>query len=260
MNILQEIVLHKQAEVRECRARQSLEALKEMSRTVPLVPFGPALVRDGIQVIAELKRKSPSAGEIFAAADPETVAREYEQNGAAAISVLTDRKYFGGSLEFLRRIKTSVSVPVLRKDFIVSEYQVYESYVSGADAILLIAEALEERQLRNFYALARELGLEVLVEFHAREKVSLIQRLEPEIVGVNTRNLETMTTDIHWCEDVFEELPPKAVKVAESGVHTSADLIYVEELGYDAALVGTTLMKYGTPGDTLKRLRAGELE
>ncbi len=260
MNILQEIVLHKQAEVRQRRSRRSLESLKNASRTAPLVPFGAALARDGIQVIAELKRKSPSAGEIFAAADPETVAGEYEANGAAAISVLTDREYFGGSLEFLRRIKATVSIPVLRKDFIVSEYQIYESYVAGADAILLIAEILEEQQLRDFYTLAREQGLEVLVEFHAREELASVQRLEPDIVGVNTRNLESMTTDIRWCRDVFEELPSKAVKVAESGVHTSADLIFVEESGYDAALVGTTLMKHGTPGATLRELRGGELK
>jgi len=254
MNFLQEIVSRKYGEVAELQSRLSLEKLKRMTRTVPLVNFKAALEGDGLQIIAEIKRKSPSEGVLIKKADLVSIALDYQRNGAAALSVLTDETYFGGSLAFLREIKAAVSLPVLRKDFIVSEYQVYESWVAGADAILLIVETLERDQLIKLYHLARDLGLSVLVEFHTLDRLQELRSLKADILGVNSRNLETMKTDLQRFKMAADQFPPGALKVAESGIHTGRDLRYVQDLGYDAALIGTAFIKSPSPGATLKDL------
>ena len=251
MSILNEIIQYKKQEIANAAKRIPLDGLKRGTRQFPLLKFAEALAQPGLQVIAEIKRKSPSSGNIRLMADPVAIAKDYEQNGAAAISVLTDKKYFAGSLEFLQDIKASVSIPVLRKDFIISEYQLFESYVAGADAILLIADVLDAATLKHLYQKATELGLAVLMEVHSRQSLKIVLALNPEIVGVNTRDLTTMEINLNHCQEMFSDLPPSSLKVAESGIQTVDDLKFVANIGYDAALIGTALMKSGAPGETL---------
>lgn len=257
MSILQEIIQHKIVEVAEASKHLSLNQLRKRQRTFPLLDFREALTQPGLQIIAEIKIKSPSVGDIQPAAKPVDIAKQYEENGAAAISILTDKKYFGGNLEFLRRIKATVSLPLLRKDFIISEYQVYESYVAGADAILLIADAVDTATLTNLYGVARRLGLAVLLEVYSKEALSRVKNLKPEIMGVNSRDLSTMETDLNRCKGLFPLLHPSCLKVAESGIQSNDDLRFISDIGFHAALVGTTLMKSTSPGESLSNLLKG---
>ncbi len=254
MNILDVIIEQKLLEIALQSVRIPLSNLISMERSLPLVNFKEALDKNGVQIIAEVKLKSPSEGEIQDSTDVLNIAKEYEKNGAAAISVLTDKEFFGGSLDFLTKIKEQVKIPILRKDFVISEYQVYESYLAGADAILLIAEALDKIQFISLYKKARDLGMDVLVEFHSEVSLNKVLEIEPDIFGVNSRNLETMKVNISWFEKMAPNIPQSAIKVAESGIKTSSDLDFVSQLGYDAALIGTSLMKSESPGKTLKKL------
>ncbi len=254
MNFLQEIVSQKYREVAETRSRLSLANLKRMYRKVPLLDFKTALEGSSLRIIAEIKWKSPSEGILVEKGDPASIALSYQRNGAAALSVLTEEMYFGGSLDCLREIKATVNLPVLRKDFIVTEYQVYESWVAGADAILLIAEALERDQLITLHNLAENLGLSVLVEFHDLERLQELRSSRIDVLGVNSRNLETMKTDLQRFKMAADQFPPGVLKVAESGLHSGDDLRYIQDLGYDAALIGTVFMKSSSPGLTLKKL------
>ena len=254
MNILEKIVAHKQKEVEAQIKIIPLDRIKKSQRLFAVRDFKKALGREGIQIIAEIKRRSPSNKNIYPHAIPVDVAKSYSINGAAALSVLTDSHFFGGHLEFIRQVKTVVDLPILRKDFIVSEYQVWESFHKGADAILLIADAIDFNMLSALYSLASELGMHVLIETHSVKHLDNIRSLKPEIVGINCRNLQTMETNLEWFEDVLNSLPSDCVKVAESGIKTFDDLSYISQLGYDAALVGTSLMKTGTPGSALAEL------
>lgn len=265
MSILDEILAHKAEEVR--RRQDQLPAEAFPPRHGEVRDFARALGQPGLQVIAEVKRKSPSRGNIRLDLDPADLAPAYEQAGAAAISVLTDEKYFGGSLDHLAEVRLSVNLPVLRKDFIISEYQVHESYCAGADAILLIADALSQDRplpdkpsgpdgLEQLYQLARSLGLHVLVEGYSDEALAGIRRLAPRIAGINSRDLTTMQVDL---ETMFEKrrlLPDEALHVAESGITGPADLARVGRAGFDAALLGTALLAEGDPGETLRRFLA----
>ena len=163
-------------------------------------------------------------------------------------------RFFGGHLDFVQQVKTVVALPILRKDFIISKYQVWESFHAGADAILLIADAIDFSLLSALYHLASELGIHVLIETHSLEHLDNIASLNPQIVGINCRNLQTMETDLSWFESVYSKLPADCVKVAESGIKTNDDLNNISHLGYDAVLVGTSLMKTGAPGTALATL------
>ncbi|MFQ6608156.1 MAG: indole-3-glycerol phosphate synthase TrpC [Fidelibacterota bacterium] len=251
-NILDEIIDHKRKEVQLTSVLNPLSY--DRSSALKFRSLATALSTPGIQVIAEIKLKSPSSGDIQTEVNPVKIAQDYESAGAAAISVLTDNKYFGGNLEILRQVRQSVSIPVLRKDFIISDYQLYESAEAGADAILLIAEALTNEKMFQLYSLAQNLGLDVLVEFHSSRYLPLISDLNPGIVGLNCRDLTTMTVDLKRFELLLDDLPKDAINVAESGIYTAADLKYVSRLGYNAALIGTSLMKTHDPGATLKQL------
>ncbi|HDY75980.1 MAG TPA: indole-3-glycerol-phosphate synthase [Candidatus Marinimicrobia bacterium] len=251
MNILDKILDAKRQEIQNHpntgvpEKREHVRSLKD------------ALFNSGISVIAEIKMKSPSEGNILPNANPVQIAKDYESAGATAISVLTDEQFFGGSLEILKSVRDSVSIPVLRKDFIISNHQIMEAANVKADAYLLIAEALNSDKIENLLAFGDELGLEALVEFHNPENAEIVAKLAPPIVGVNCRDLKTMTTDIAFFEKMVSILPPDSIKVAESGIYTSDDLKYVSDLGYNAALVGTSLMKTGNPGKALENLLGG---
>ena len=213
-----------------------------------------ALSKPGISVIAEIKMKSPSEGEIFRYADPAHIAKGYESAGAAAISVLTDQSFFGGSLDILKSVRGAVSIPVIRKDFIIVQKQISETIHYNGDAFLLIADALNQDSLQQLMNIGKMAGLEFLVEFHDEKHAEFISALNPETVGINCRNLKKMATDITYFEKMISSLPSNSVKVAESGIHTSDNLKYVSDLGYDAALIGTSLMKTGNPGKALEEL------
>jgi len=213
-----------------------------------------AISKPGISVIAEIKMKSPSEGEIFPYANPAQIAKGYESAGAAAISVLTDQSFFGGSLDILKAVRDTVSIPVIRKDFIIDQKQISETIHYNGDAFLLIADALDQDSLQQLMNIGEMAGLEFLVEYHAEKHAEFIFGLNPEIVGINCRNLKTMATDITYFEKMISSLPSNSVKVAESGIHTSDDLEYVSDLGYDAALIGTSLMKTGNPEKALETL------
>jgi len=216
-----------------------------------------ALSKPGISVIAEIKMKSPSECEIFPYADPAHIAKGYESAGAAAISVLTDQFFFGGSLDILKSVRDAVSIPVIRKDFIIDQKQISETIHYNGDAFLLIADALDQDSLQQLMNIGKMAGLEFLVEYHAEKHAEYIFALNPEIVGINCRNLKTMATNITYFEKMISSLPSNTVKVAESGIHTSDDLKYVSDLGYDAALIGTSLMRTGNPGKALEELLGG---
>ena len=254
MNILEKIIAHKNEEIAVQSRITPLSRLRKYQRLFAVRDFMKALKKDNIQIIAEIKRQSPSDNDIYSNADPAKVAKSYQANGAAALSVLTDQHFFGGHLDFVQQVKTVVDLPVLRKDFIISEYQVWESFHAGADAILLIADAIDFNQLSTLYNLASELGMHVLIETHSLEHLDNIASLNPKIVGINCRNLENMKTDINWFKSVFNYLPVDCVKIAESGIKTKNDLNFISQLNYDAVLVGTSLMKTGTPGTALAEL------
>ncbi len=258
MNILQEIIEAKEREIQERACITPLERIKNSQRLFAIRDFPKALKSESPAIIAEIKKQSPSAGEIYIEADPGEIATAYEKNGAAAISVLTDQKYFGGKLEYIQQVKNRVSLPILRKDFIISEYQVWESFQAGADAILLIADALEKDKYSELYFLAEELGMHVLLETHSDSYFEWILELQPKIIGINCRDLKTMTTNLHQLERFIDKLPESIIKVAESGIHSYDDLAMISKWGYDAALIGTSLMKTENPGfalaDLLKRV------
>ena len=248
MNILEKILNVKRQEIQQIKDFEFGE-MAGQNRSLK-----DALSKPGISVIAEIKMKSPSEGEIFPYADPAHIAKGYESAGAAAISVLTDQSFFGGSLDILKSVRDAVSIPVIRKDFIIDQKQISETIHYNGDAFLLIADALDQNSLQQLMNIGEMAGLEFLVEYHAEKHAEFIFALNPEIVGINCRNLKTMATDITYFEKMISSLPSNSVKVAESGIHTSDDLEYVSDLGYDAALIGTSLMKTGNPEKALETL------
>ncbi len=251
MNILEKILNVKRQEI------QQIEDMEFGEMVGQIRSLKDALSKPGISVIAEIKMKSPSEGEIFPYADPAQIAKDYESAGAAAISVLTDQSFFGGSLDILKSVRDAVSIPVIRKDFIIDQKQISETIHYNGDAFLLIADALDQDSLQQLMNIGKMAGLEFLVEYHAEKHAEFIFALNPEIVGINCRNLKTMATDITYFEKMISSLPSNSVKVAESGIHTSDDLKYVSDLGYDAALIGTSLMRTGNPGKALEELLGG---
>jgi indole-3-glycerol phosphate synthase len=207
-------------------------------------PFGEAIAAPGISVIAEHKRRSPSAGTIRDGATVEDVVGAYERAGAAALSVLTERHHFGGSLDDLRLAKATTRLPILRKDFIVDPYQVYESAAVGADAILLIVAALEPRDLQRLYGEALSLDLDVLVEVHDAEELEVaLERLDADVIGINNRDLTDFTVDVDRTFELLSDVPAGKTVVSESGISTRDQLDELERVGVDAVLVGEALMR-----------------
>jgi indole-3-glycerol phosphate synthase len=210
-------------------------------------PFSEALVRPGLSLIAEFKRQSPSAGEISAAATVEEQVGAYERGGAAALSVLTDQLHFGGSLEDLRAARATCSLPILRKDFIVDPYQLFEAAVNGADAVLLIVRALDDRELGEMYERARGLDLDCLIEVHDGEELERALRLDADVIGINNRNLDEGTVDVSTTYDLMPDVPAGKTVVAESGISSRAELEELERVGVDAVLIGSALMSAADP-------------
>ncbi|TNF29358.1 MAG: indole-3-glycerol phosphate synthase TrpC, partial [Deltaproteobacteria bacterium] len=212
----------------------------------------------GVRVIAEVKRRSPSAGDIQAAADPVAQARAYTAGGAAAISVLTEPAHFGGALSDLEAVAAAVSAPCLRKDFIVSQRQLLEARVAGASLVLLIVAILDDAELRALREAAEALGMHALVEAHDAEEVDRAVASGARIIGVNNRDLRTFSIDLATCERLRSRIPPGVVAIAESGVNGPADVSRLRASGYDVFLVGTALMRAADPAAALAALLGAE--
>lgn len=217
--------------------------------------FASMVSRPGGQLILEIKRKSPSAGELTVNVDVVSIAQCYEQHGAAAISVLTEHEHFGGSLLDLQQAATSVSIPVMRKDFIVDPLQIHEAAALGASAVLLIVAILDHQELCQFLRLADELQLDALVEVHDEFELSRALAANARIIGVNNRNLKTMTIDLTTSERILKRIPGDIVKVAESGIRSRADVLRMQSAGAHACLIGTSLMTADNVGTKIKELR-----
>lgn len=242
-NILDRIVEVKRDEVRALVGRAS-ELSSRANDAPPARGFAAALRHPAqVRLLAEVKRRSPSAGEIRPGADPVEVARAYESGGAAALSVLTDRQFFGGELGFLARVREAVALPVLRKDFIIDPLQVHEARAAGADAILLIVRILSDTQLAELHGVARELGMDVLVEVHTAGEMERALAAGCTLAGVNNRDLATFTTDLELSIRLAEGVADGVTLVAESGIRTAADVDRLGAAGFDAILVGESLMR-----------------
>jgi indole-3-glycerol phosphate synthase len=222
-------------------------------------PFNEALVRPGLSLIAEFKRRSPSAGANWAAAASvgEQVGA-YERGGAAALSVLTDERHFGGTLEDLSAARAACDLPILRKDFIVDPYQLYEAAISGADAILLIVRALDDAELRSLYAEARGLDLDCLVEVHDERELERALEADAEVIGINNRNLDEGTVDVATTYELMPDVPAGKTVVAESGISERSELEELERVGVDAVLIGGALMSATDPEAKARELTGVE--
>jgi indole-3-glycerol phosphate synthase len=241
--MLERIVEVKRREVELLRPRG--EELRSRAREVaPARPFAAALRNRGeVRLLAEIKRRSPSAGAIREGADPVDVARAYRQGGAAALSVLTDRDFFGGSMEVLRAVRAVVELPLLRKDFIIDPLQVWEARGAGADAILLIVRILSDAQMGELHDLAREQGMDVLIEAHDEEELHRAGAVGGDLIGVNNRDLDTFRTDLELSIRLARAVPPEITLVAESGIRSAGDVLRLGAAGVDAILVGESLMR-----------------
>lgn len=256
-DVLAKIVEQKWKEIGAARAAVPESRLQEQLSAAPPVRDFAAALRDGpgTRVIAEVKKASPSAGLIRADFEPVEIAQTYERHGAACISVLTDESFFQGHLDYLRRVRAAVSIPVLRKDFILDRYQVLEARAAGADCILLIAECLDDCRLRDLYFYAAELGMESLIEIYDPENLDRVLKLEPALLGINNRDLRTFVTDLGHSLRLKEQVPQSCVLISESGIHTRADVERLEQAGIRAILVGETLMRSEEIGVKLDELR-----
>jgi indole-3-glycerol phosphate synthase len=247
VNELERIVARTRGEVEGRRAAQPLASVRaaaeQRAANDPPRPFAAALARPGLSVIAEHKRRSPSAGPIREDLELEDVVGAYERGGASALSVLTEHVGFGGTLADLRRARAAATLPILRKDFIVDPYQVVESLAAGADAILLIVAALHPDQLARLHAQATELGLGVLVEVHDGAELAVAAALGASVIGINNRDLATLHVDPARTLELVDDVPPGATIVSESGLRGREDLERVAAAGVDAVLVGEALMR-----------------
>ena len=255
MSKLEELVGAARDDVERRRQQVPIGTLQDAVGTLSgSRPFSEALVRPGLSLIAEFKRRSPSAGVIADGATVAEVCAAYERAGAAALSVLTDEPHFGGSLDDLRQARSASGLPILRKDFIVDVYQLYEAVVNGADAVLLIVAALDDDDLRLLYDESRLLDLDCLVEVHDEAELERALKLGGDVIGINNRNLDTLEVDLETTRELLTDVPAGVTVVAESGYHSYEQLDELERIGCDAVLIGETLMRSGDPEATVREL------
>ncbi len=243
-SVLDRILAHKLTEVDEARRERPLAQLREACQGQAAArDFAAALRRDTVALIAECKQASPSKGRLSDDYDPARLARVYAANGAAAISVLTDARFFQGSLDDLVAVRSAVSVPLLCKEFVLDEWQVHAARASGADAVLLIVAAMADTQLARLHAMILALGMTPLVEVHSEDELERAIKLQPRVIGVNNRDLKTFRVDLQTTARLARHVPPETLLVAESGIADARDVRHMGELGAHAVLVGETLMK-----------------
>jgi indole-3-glycerol phosphate synthase len=254
-NILDRIVAARRESVAHRKRALPDVALKIAVKTqTPALDFAAALSREGCNVIAELKKASPSLGRIREQYEPAVLAGALENAGAAALSVLTEEDFFLGSLADLKAAKKAVSIPVLRKDFIFDPWQIWEARAAGADAFLLIVAILSDSLLGELLALGRELGMEPLVEVHSREELARANRAGARIIGVNNRDLRDFKVSLQTSLDLIAEIPESTLAVSESGLHTREDLERLRLAGFDAFLIGERFMKQADPAEALREM------
>lgn len=257
MSTLQTIVDHTARELESRRRARPLRALTESPLfAAPRRDFAGALAAPGRRIVAEVKRASPSLGRIRDDFDPVAIAAGYARAGAAAISVLTDERFFEGSLDYLAAIRGHVAVPLLRKDFLFEPYQIYEARAAGADAFLLIAAILRTEVIRELVALGREMDMTALVEVHTAEQLERALAAEAAVIGINNRDLDTFVTRLETGLELLDAVPPGRTVVIESGLKTTADLARFEAAGARAFLIGETFMRAPDPGAALGELLA----
>lgn len=255
MNILEEILEYKRQEIEFAKRTIQLEQLKDMPDfTRQCFSLQKALNEKDIAVIAEIKKASPSKKVIREDFDPLEIARKYVRGGASALSVLTDNKYFQGDIHFIADIRSSVPIPILRKDFIIDSYQLAEAKAFGADAVLLIAAALKPERMRDLFNEAIALGLECLVEVHKIRELNIINLIPAKIIGINNRDLSNFTIDISTTIRVASRIPKDIIVVSESGITSRADIDKLNAHGISAVLVGESLMRAHNPGEALHAL------
>jgi indole-3-glycerol phosphate synthase len=254
--ILDKILAGKQAEVAAAKARvPESELTARLPDAPPVRDFAAALAgKNGIGLIAEIKKASPSAGIIRENFDPVEIAKIYESHRADCLSVLTDEPFFQGKLEYLTDVRRAVGIPVLRKDFLIDRYQVLEARAAGADCVLLIAECLDDDRLRELYFYAAELGMHSLVELYDPDNLDRVLELEPRLLGVNNRNLKTFVTDLDHSLSLLNRIPDGSLFVSESGIRTRDDVVRLEAEGVDAILVGESLMRSPDVGRAVDEL------
>ena len=259
MAILEQIIASTQDAVAQRREQRPLAELEsQLHQRGADRPFAEALARPGLSVIAEFKRRSPSAGEIGSGATVEEIVAAYETGGAAALSILTEEANFGGSLEDLIAARDASKLPILRKDFIVDHYQVVESAVAGADAILLIASALAPNELELLYHDAHALDLDVLVEVHDEEELeSVLESVDPDLIGINNRDLRDFTVHVERTHQLLADIPAGKTVVSESGLREREQLAELERVGVDAVLIGESLIASDDPAIALEQLTGG---
>ena len=250
--ILDEILADKRKELSVTKASVKIDDLvKREYFSRETLSFKDSLASSASGIISEFKRKSPSKGWIFPDADPVAVTKGYSDNGASAISILTNDKYFGGCPDFLLKARPNVKCPILRKEFIVDEFQVYEAKAIGADAILLIAAALTKAELKSLAAKAHELSLQVLMEVHTEEELDAVNE-NVDVIGVNNRDLKTFVTDVENSMRLADKIPAEFVKISESGISDPATVRSLREIGYRGFLMGENFMKTQDPAAALK--------
>lgn len=247
MNILDKIVENKKLEIAEARKRTSVEEFKDSSYFQRDTFSLKESIKSGSGIISEFKRKSPSKGIINDKANVLDVAVSYEKFGASGISILTDEVFFGGELKDLLNVRKEINIPILRKDFMIDEYQFFEAKANGADVILLIASCLSPIQVQEFTDLSQELGLEVLLEIHTEEELQHFNK-NIDLVGINNRNLKDFKVDLQHSVNLKNQLPSGVLSIAESGIYSVEDFKFLKEKGFDGFLMGEYFMKNENPG------------
>lgn len=256
--ILDEIVEKRKIQLEREKAAADIETVKKAAERLDrhCISFKNALAKpDRLSVISEVKKASPSKGLIQPNFDPVKIAKEYETCGADAVSCLTEEHYFQGSSEYFKAIRQAIGLPMIRKDFIIDEYQIYEARLMGADAILLIAAVLDDEKLKRFGDTARSLGLDILAETHDESELERVLALDFDIIGINNRNLKTFEVTLETTARLAGMIPEGKVIVSESGIRDNTDMKTVRSYGADAVLIGETLMRSGNIGATLTALR-----
>jgi indole-3-glycerol phosphate synthase len=227
---------------------------EQLSQAPQVIDAHERLLAAPMTVIAEVKRASPSKGALASITDPRALAAQYQSAGAAVVSVLTEQRRFGGSLADLVAVRSEIDIPILRKDFMVDEYQFFEARAAGADVVLLIVAALSKHQLKDYYDLATELGMAVLVETHTHQEIEDAMAIDPRIIGVNARNLKTLEIDLAAFSQLIPEIPSTIIRVAESGISARSEVEVAQSAGAQAILVGETLVKSGDPAAAIDQL------
>lgn len=251
---LEKILRTTRSDLEARKVTRGLEEVRSAAAPRPPGVFLDAITAPGLSVIAEVKRASPSKGDIRPDLRVEEIVRAYESGGARAISVLTEERYFKGSLADLRQARSSTALPILRKDFIVDPYQIWEAAEAGADAVLLIVAALPPLELESLMSVAREAGLGALVEVHASAELEIAASAGADIIGINNRNLSTFSVNLETTLNLLESVPQGCATVSESGIRNREDAALLDDAGVDAILVGETLMRSPDPGKKLRQL------